>query len=91
MADRPATKARIVALLADGWQLGWSNSGRGGARAWMQRELCCGGGTVDCHMASFYSLRDKEKAIVLLPKQEGDAFWLVRYGLKDALKSKVHP
>lgn len=72
------TKTRVIELLQNGWELGHSNGG-----AWMQKKLCCGGESHRVHVAAFSSLR-KSGEIVRLPRRDNDAFWLYRYGLKQA-------
>lgn len=79
--SRKITKARVLELLREGWELGTSNGPS--PDVWMQKSLCRGGESQRVNWNSFLSLRDGGQ-VVELSRREGDAYWLTRYGLPTA-------
>lgn len=72
-------KARVLQLLAEGWELGVSAGFS--PRVWMQKNgLSRGGETEDVNWNSMHSLRDSG-TVVRLPERDGDPYWMHRYGL----------
>jgi len=88
MPHKYISQDEIIEKLKEGWELGMSNAiSSGRSRAWMQRNMCCGGDTFDVRMATLHALL-KHNKIVQKPKHEKDNYWLTRYGLPDETKQQ---